>query len=126
MDYTKTISETSKQSNFIQNKPMNEQIKQIIIEQLQKKRNQQNKLMNKKKKQNKTKSCTRKLNRLQFVHVNYKSQTLLNFWEHLTPLSKHVKHLNCRLEKSVNFQGFLSKISIYIHIHGDIYHHLYI
>ena len=48
MDYTKKISETSKQSNFIQNKPMNEQIKQLLIEQLQKKNNQ-NKLMNKKK-----------------------------------------------------------------------------
>ena len=49
MDYTKKISETSKQCNFIQNKPMNEQIKQLLIEQLQKNKNQQNKLMNKKK-----------------------------------------------------------------------------
>ena len=49
MDYTKQISETSKQCNFMQNKPMNEQIKQLLIEQLQKKKNQQNKLMNKKK-----------------------------------------------------------------------------
>ena len=48
MDYTKKNSETSQQSNFIQNKPMNEQIKQLLIKQLQKKKNQQNKLMNKK------------------------------------------------------------------------------
>ena len=38
MDYTKKFSETSKQCNFIQNKPMNEQIKQLLIEQLQKKK----------------------------------------------------------------------------------------
>ena len=93
---------------------MNEQIKQLLIEQLRKKKNQQNKLI------------TRKLNRFRFVHVNYKSETLLNFWEHFTPLPKHVKHPKCRLQKSVNFQGFLSKIAIYIHIHNHIYHCLYI
>ena len=32
----------------MQNKPMKEQIKKLLIEQLQKKKNQQNKLMNKK------------------------------------------------------------------------------
>ena len=44
MDYTKKISETSKQCNFIQNKSMNEQIRQLLIEQLQKNKNQQNKM----------------------------------------------------------------------------------
>ena len=48
MDYGKKISQTSKQLNYIQSKPMNEQIKELITVQLKKKKNR-NKLMNKKK-----------------------------------------------------------------------------
>ena len=49
MDYSKKVSQTSKQWNYIQSKPMNEQIKELITEQLKKKKNKNNKLMNKKK-----------------------------------------------------------------------------
>ena len=49
MDYTKKISTTSKQCNYLQNKPMNEQVRQLLIEDLKKEKNNQNKLMNKKK-----------------------------------------------------------------------------
>ena len=35
--------------NFTKNNPMNQQIKELLIEQLQKKKNQHNKLMNRKK-----------------------------------------------------------------------------
>ena len=49
MDYTKKISTTSKQWNYLQNKPMNEQVRQLLIEDLEKKKNKQKKLMNKKK-----------------------------------------------------------------------------
>ena len=49
MDYIKKISTTSKQCNYLQNKPMNEQVRQLLIEDLKKKKNKQNKLMNKKK-----------------------------------------------------------------------------
>ena len=48
MDYTKKISQTCKDCNYIQNKPINENIKELLIEQLKKKNNKQ-KLMNKKK-----------------------------------------------------------------------------
>ena len=49
MDYTKKISQTCKDCNYIQNKPINENIKELLIEKLKKKKNKQNKLMNKKK-----------------------------------------------------------------------------
>ena len=49
MDYTKKISQTCKDSNYLQNKPINEYMKELLIEQLKKKKNKQNKLMNKKK-----------------------------------------------------------------------------
>ena len=49
MDYSKKISQTSKQLKYIQSKSMNEQIKELITEQLKKKKNKNNKLMNKKK-----------------------------------------------------------------------------
>ena len=49
MDYTQRISQTCKDCNYIQNKPINENIKELLIEQLKKKKNKQNKLMNQKK-----------------------------------------------------------------------------
>ena len=50
MDYTKKkFSQTCKDCNYIQNKPINENIKELLIEQLKKKKKKQNKLMNKKK-----------------------------------------------------------------------------
>ena len=49
MDYSQKVSQASKQCNYIQNKPMNEQIKELLIEQLKKKKNKHNKLMDKKK-----------------------------------------------------------------------------
>ena len=49
MDYSKKISQTSKQLNYIQSKPMNEQIRELLTEQLKKEKNKNNKLMNKKK-----------------------------------------------------------------------------
>ena len=49
MNYSKKISQTSKQLNYIQSKPMNEQIEELITEQLKKKKKKNNKLMNKKK-----------------------------------------------------------------------------
>ena len=45
----KKISQKSKDYNYIQNKPINENIKELLIEQLKKKKNKQNKLMNQKK-----------------------------------------------------------------------------
>ena len=42
MDYTKKISTTSKQCNYLQNKPMSEQVRQLLIEDLKKKKNKQN------------------------------------------------------------------------------------
>ena len=38
MDYTKKISQTCKDCNYIQNKPINENIKELHIEQLKKKK----------------------------------------------------------------------------------------
>ena len=49
MDYSKNISQTSKQFNYIQSKAMNEQIRKLLVEQLKKKTNKQKNLMNKKK-----------------------------------------------------------------------------
>ena len=38
MDYTKKISQTCKNCDYIQNKPINENIKELLIEQLKKKK----------------------------------------------------------------------------------------
>ena len=73
---------------------MNEQVRQLLIEDLKKKNNKQNKLMNKKK------LLHKKTNYIQMgFRVTYKSHTILAFCEHLTPASCHVNIVKCREEK---------------------------
>ena len=88
MDYSKKISQTSKQLNYIQSKPMNEQIKELITEQLKKKKNKNNKLMNKKS------CCTRKVNECRFVYL-----TIIHLYIHkyTITLKSYFAQLNCKI-----------------------------
>ena len=49
MDKKEKISNYSKQCNYIQTKQISQQVKDLLIEELKKKKNKQNKLMNRKK-----------------------------------------------------------------------------
>ena len=76
------------------NKPMNQQLKQLLVEKLKKKKNKQNKLMNKNKllhqKTKQIKVC---------FGFTYKCDTILAFCQHFTPSSYHVKLVKCMEEK---------------------------
>ena len=73
---------------------MNEQVRQLLIEDFNKKKNKQNKLMNKKK------LLHKKTKQIQVgFGVTYKSHTILAFCEHFTPASYHVNIVKCREEK---------------------------
>ena len=48
MDNKQKITNYSKQCNYIETKQMSQQVKDLLIEELKKKKNKQNKLMNRK------------------------------------------------------------------------------
>ena len=68
MDNKQKISKSAKQCNYIETKPISQQVKDLLIEELKKKKNKHNKLMNRTKLLHK-KTNNIQVSLLQVLHI---------------------------------------------------------